>query len=152
MGRRFESCRARHYISTGYASLTPIWDIFETSQLKFEWICLACSVKWFGARWAYRRIISIDSHPPVYWSTDSGTPDWINQLAHVCLRPWKRKSSIFIFAQPHTRLRFLAFGVDTQREEDGFVYDAVALDINMSDISASYISLKVAEISCVVMP
>ncbi len=70
----------------------------------------------------------------------------------MCLRPWKRKSSIFIFAQPHTRLRFLAFGVDTQREEDGFVYDAVTLDINVSDTSASYISLKVAEISRVTMP
>lgn len=49
-----QSCRARHYISTCYASLIPslfsIWDIFGTSSLKIESICFACSVKWFGAR------------------------------------------------------------------------------------------------------
>lgn len=33
----------------------------------------------------------------------------------------------FIIGQPHTRQRFLAFGVDTQREEDSFVYDAAIL-------------------------
>ena len=57
-------------------------------------IFLACSVKWLGARWAYLRTISMDSHPPISWSTDNGTPDWISQLAQVCLRSWKRKSSI----------------------------------------------------------
>ena len=56
-------------------------------------IFLACSVKWLGARWAYLRTISLDSHPPISWSTDNGTPDGINLLARVCLRSWKRKFS-----------------------------------------------------------
>ena len=65
------------------------WDVFGTQVPKIVSICLACSIEWLGAKWAYLLTISTDSQPPISCRTESRTPDWISQLAHVC-RKWRK--------------------------------------------------------------
>ena len=52
-----------------YASFNPTWFspcvVFVSLPPKSESILRACSVRWFGARWAYLRTISMRFHSPI---------------------------------------------------------------------------------------
>ena len=51
------------------------WDIFSIQLLNIASICLACSLKLFGEKFAYLLTILIVPHPPIYCNAEIGTPD-----------------------------------------------------------------------------
>ena len=60
-----QSCRVPNkinHLTTSFSLQNFPWDRFGTRLPKIASICLACSVRWLGARWAYLRTISMLSH------------------------------------------------------------------------------------------
>ncbi len=63
----------------------------------------------------------------VFQAVHTGNQDVLKTTIFQLHQHIQPECCAFIFGQPPTRQSFLAFGVDTQRQEDSFVYDAVIL-------------------------
>ncbi len=63
----------------------------------------------------------------VFQAVHTGNQDVLKTTIFQLRQHIQPECCAFIFGQSPTRQRFLAFGVDTQRQEDSSVYDAVML-------------------------
>lgn len=63
----------------------------------------------------------------VFQAVHTGNQDVLKTTIFQLHQHIQPECCAFIFGQPPTRQSFLAFGVDTQLQEDSFVYDAVIL-------------------------
>lgn len=78
-------------------------------------------------------IHSVDGVREAFQPVDTGDENIVQTAVFEFCQHIEPELRVLIFGQPHTRQFLLAFGVDTQRQEYGFIDDATVLPDSLDD-------------------
>jgi hypothetical protein len=87
------------------------------------------------------RIHRVDGVREAFQPVDTGDEDIVQTAVFEFCQHIQPELRALVFGQPHTQQFFLAFDVDTQRQEHGFIDDATVLpDFQNDTVKANIVA------------